>query len=190
MTVSLPAIAALQVDALGDVVHDHQASDHVELARHQRCDCDVHGACIAGSRPHTELVQVVDAGVLADAVKLLARISTGALHSGGGQAPATEAAHSHLRVPRLDTVVEVNGEYTHVDGFDDVLVEVLEALVLRAFCSSEASRRAFWMAMPMYPASVSSSSTSSLERKSPVGGLAHAEERRWCDSSPCKGCNS
>ena len=36
-----------------------------------------------------------------------------------------------------------------------------------AFCSSEAYRRAFWMAMPTVPARVSSRSTSSLERKSP-----------------------
>ena len=46
-----------------------------------------------------------------------------------------------------------------------------------AFCSSDLYRRAFCTAMPMYPASVSSSCTSSLERKSPSAGLAQAQHR-------------
>ena len=36
----------------------------------------------------------------------------------------------HLRVPALDTVVEVDGEDTDVDRFDDVFVELLQALEL------------------------------------------------------------
>ena len=36
----------------------------------------------------------------------------------------------HLRVPALDAVFEVDGEDADVDGFDDVLVELLEALEL------------------------------------------------------------
>ena len=31
----------------------------------------------------------------------------------------------HLRVPALDAVVEIDGEDADVDGFDDVLVELL-----------------------------------------------------------------
>ena len=36
----------------------------------------------------------------------------------------------HLRVPAFDAVVEIDGEDADVDGFDDVLVELLEALEL------------------------------------------------------------
>ena len=42
---------------------------------------------------------------------------------------AAERVHGfHLRVPALDAVVEIDGEDAHVDGLDDVLVELLEAL--------------------------------------------------------------
>ncbi len=44
---------------------------------------------------------------------------------------AAEGVHGlHLRVPAFDAVVEVDGQDAHVDGFDDVLVEFLEALEL------------------------------------------------------------
>ena len=44
---------------------------------------------------------------------------------------AAEGVHGlHLRVPALDAVVEVDGEDADVDGFDDVLVELLQALEL------------------------------------------------------------
>ena len=44
---------------------------------------------------------------------------------------AAERVHGlHLRIPALDAVVEIDGENAHVDGFDDVLVELLEALEL------------------------------------------------------------
>src|SRR5208283_4709041 len=44
---------------------------------------------------------------------------------------ATQRVHGlHLRVPALDAVFEVDGEDAHVDGFNDVLVELLEALEL------------------------------------------------------------
>ena len=36
----------------------------------------------------------------------------------------------HLRVPAFDAVVEIDGEDADVDGFDDVLVELLEPLKL------------------------------------------------------------
>ena len=44
---------------------------------------------------------------------------------------AAESVHGlHLRIPAFDAVVEVDGEDAHVDGFDDVLVELLQALEL------------------------------------------------------------
>ncbi len=47
---------------------------------------------------------------------------------------AAEGVHGlHLRVPAFDAVVEVDGEDADVDGFDDVLVELLEALELADF---------------------------------------------------------
>ena len=47
---------------------------------------------------------------------------------------AAEGVHGlHLRVPAFDAVVEVDGEDADVDGFDDVLVELLEALELGDF---------------------------------------------------------
>ena len=45
-----------------------------------------------------------------------------------GARPGVHALH--LRVPALDAVVEVDGEDADVDGFDDVLVELLQALEL------------------------------------------------------------
>ena len=44
---------------------------------------------------------------------------------------AAEGVHGlHLRVPAFDAIVEIDGEDADVDGFDDVLVELLEALEL------------------------------------------------------------
>ena len=51
-----------------------------------------------------------------------------------GMAEGVDARRSehdlHLRVPALDAVFEVDGEDADVDGLDDVLVEVVQALVL------------------------------------------------------------
>ena len=38
--------------------------------------------------------------------------------------------HFHLRIPALDAVFHVERHHSHVDRFDDVLVEVLQPLVL------------------------------------------------------------
>ena len=44
---------------------------------------------------------------------------------------AADGVHGlHLRVPALNAVFEIEGEDADVDGFDDVLVELLEALEL------------------------------------------------------------
>ena len=46
--------------------------------------------------------------------------------------PSRQGVHDfHLRVPALDAVFHVERHDAHVDGFHDVFVEVLEALVLR-----------------------------------------------------------
>ena len=47
---------------------------------------------------------------------------------------AAEGVHGlHLRVPAFDAVVEVDGEDADVDGLDDVLVELLQALEFADF---------------------------------------------------------
>ena len=62
---------AFQFDAFGNVVHYDQAANHLELARHQRGDGHVDGSSLARGRLQAELVEVVDAAILPDAVKLL-----------------------------------------------------------------------------------------------------------------------
>ena len=47
--------------------------------------------------------------------------------------PRQRVHHFHLRVPALDAVFHVERHDADVDGFDDVLVEILQALVLRHF---------------------------------------------------------
>ncbi len=45
--------------------------------------------------------------------------------------PAAQGIHRfHLRVPALDAIFQIESEDSHVDGFDDVLVEFLQALKL------------------------------------------------------------
>ena len=44
--------------------------------------------------------------------------------------PARQRIHDfHLRIPALDAVFHVESHDADVDGFDDVLVEIFEALV-------------------------------------------------------------
>ncbi len=79
-----------------------------------------------------ELIDVVDAGLAADAIEHLAQVGGEKLaqraSDGGGAGDAGEGFHA--RVPAFDAVVEIGGEDADVDGFDDVFAEFLEALVL------------------------------------------------------------
>ncbi len=54
-------------DALGDVVDQHDAADGDEIAREQRSNGDVGGALLAGARGEPELVEVMHAGLVAEA---------------------------------------------------------------------------------------------------------------------------
>src|SRR5438067_6123938 len=46
--------------------------------------------------------------------------------------PTRNRVHDfHLRVPGLDLVFQIDGQYAYIDRLDDVLVEVFEPLVLR-----------------------------------------------------------
>ena len=119
-------------DALGDVVDQDDAADGDEVAREQRRNGDVGGALFAGAGGEAELVEVMHALLVAEASKRLDELQredrTKRLAEGFG---AAEGVHGlHLRVPALDAVVEIDGQDADVDGFDDVLVELLEPLEL------------------------------------------------------------
>src|SRR5439155_21409207 len=120
-----------QLDAVSDVIHNEDGADDAEIARQQRRDGDVGDAGVARRRSQAELVQIVNAGILPHAVKLL--------HQRAGQYFANGTAerlragqgvhHFHLRVPGLDVVVQIHRQHTYADGFHDVFVEVFERLV-------------------------------------------------------------
>src|SRR5437868_4304624 len=124
-----------EADAFGDVVDDDDAPDDVEPLGDERRDSDVGDAGVACVRAQAELVQVVDAGILAHAIELF--------HEAVGENFADGLAdsfrarkrvhHFHLRVPRLDAVGEVDCQHADADGFDDVLVEVFQPFVLTDF---------------------------------------------------------
>ena len=79
-----------------------------------------------------ELVDVVDAGLAAHAVELLGQLGGEQLRELAAQRLlARDAAELlDLRVPALHAVVQVRRQDAHVDGFDDVLAEFLQPLVL------------------------------------------------------------
>src|ERR1017187_2802078 len=123
-----------QLDAFGDVVHDDQAADHAEVLADQRRDGDVGDAGVARGGTQTKLVEIVDSRTLPYPVILLDKCrwkdvaQRTAQHFGAGRS----VHHFHLRVPGLDAVFQIDSQHTYADGLDDVLVELLEALVLRS----------------------------------------------------------
>ena len=119
-------------DALGDVVDQDDAADGDEVAREQRRDGDVGGAQLAGARGEPELVEMMHAGLIAEAVEGLdeLRRKDRVQRLADGFGAAQRVHRFHLRVPALDAVVEIEREDADVDGLDDVLVELLQALEL------------------------------------------------------------
>ena len=125
---SWPSICGL----VGDVVDEDDAADGAEIAGDERRDGDVGDAGFFGAGLEAEFVEVVDAGLIFDAAEFLDQV--------GGEDGfeglverflASEREHDfHLRIPALDALFGIEGEDADVDGFDDVLVEFLEALVL------------------------------------------------------------
>ena len=89
----------------------------------------------AGRSVQPELVQIVDARALPNAVELL--------HERGREdfaqrpcqrLPARQRIHHfHLRVPGLDAVGQIDRQHADVDRLDDILVEVLQPLVFGDF---------------------------------------------------------
>ena len=115
---------------LGDVVHQDDAAHRDEIAREQGRDGDIGGALLAGAGGQAELVEVMHARFVVEALqsfdKLRGENLTKRLADGLG---AAEGVHSlHLRVPAFDAIVEINGQNAHIDGFDDVLVEFFQPL--------------------------------------------------------------
>ncbi len=120
-------------DALGDVIHDDQPADDLELARHQRRERHIHGADFTRGRLQAEFVQVANARFLPHAIEFFdeLRRENGFQRLGQSLPARHRVHHFHLRVPALDAVFHVERHHAHVDGFDDVFVEVLQALVFR-----------------------------------------------------------
>ena len=120
-----------QLHALGDVIHDNDAADHLEVARNQGRNGHIGAAVLAAAGLQPEAVEIVDSRLILQtqefghkvcrqnipqilAHRLLARHG---IH------------HFHLRVPALDPFLQVNRENADIDGLDDVLVEFLQALI-------------------------------------------------------------
>src|SRR5208282_107868 len=119
-------------DPLRDVVHDYQPPYHVELAGYQRRHRNIHDARFAGGSRQPELIKIVDARILPNAVELL--------DEGGRKNLAQRTPHHlptrlgihdfHLRVPGFDAILQVHSHHADVDGFNNILVEIFEPLVL------------------------------------------------------------
>ena len=124
-----------EFNALGNVVNNDEAANHVELSGDQGCNGNIGGAGVAGGRMQAELVEVVNAGVLPHAVKLFHEqrrknvAELFAKHLG----PRHGIHHFHLRIPGFHPVFQVNRQHAYVDGFHNVLIEILEPLVLAGF---------------------------------------------------------
>ena len=83
-----------QFDPLRDVVHDHQPPHHVELARDQRRHRDIHDARLAGGSRQPELIEIVDARILPNPVKLLDESGRKNLAQTNAPPPASAAGHT------------------------------------------------------------------------------------------------
>src|SRR5262249_12631331 len=88
---------------------------------------------LASRREQAELVEIVDTRVLPDTVELLDKLCRENFAEWTGQSlPPRQRIHDlHLRVPGFNAVSQINRQYSHVDGLDDVLVEIFQTLVLR-----------------------------------------------------------
>src|SRR5208282_3063820 len=125
----------LELDALGDIVHDNEPAYHLELARDQRRDGNIDGPHFAGWSLEAELVKVVNARVLPRAIELFNELDgENSLQRLRQSLPARNRVHHyHLRIPALDAILHIESHHANVDGFDDVLVEILQTLVLGGF---------------------------------------------------------
>ena len=124
-----------QGDALRNVVHQNDAAHGNKIAREQRSDSDVGGAHLAGARGEGELIVMMDALLVAEAVESVDKLGgedrTQLLPDG---LAAAEGVHGlHLRVPAFDALVQIESKDADVDGLNDVFVEFLEALEFADF---------------------------------------------------------
>ena len=102
----------------------------MKFACNQRSDGDVGYAGLARGKRQPEFIEGVRALFFADGIEPRDEIGREELGDGLpeciGARPGEQ--HLHLRVPALDPVIEIDSKDADVDGFDDVLVELLEPL--------------------------------------------------------------
>src|SRR3974390_674047 len=122
----------LQLDALGDVVHDDQPADDAEAAAHQRRDGDVGDTGFARGGAQPELVQVVNASAESHPAVLVEKRRREYVAQRLAQhlRPRHGIHYFHLRVPRFDAVLQVHRQHADTDGLDNVLAELFQPLVL------------------------------------------------------------
>ena len=124
-----------QRDALGDVVDQNDAAHRNKIPRQQRRDCDVGGALLACAGGQRELIKVMNALLVAEALQRLDELhredSTQFL---ADSLRAAKRVHGlHLRIPAFDAVVQVQRQDAHIDRFDNVFVEFFEPLEFADF---------------------------------------------------------
>src|SRR5262249_44734891 len=107
-------------------------ADHAKFLGHQGSDRDVDSSRLPRGSRQTELVQIVNAGALAETIELLRKLALEDFAQRLAQhLRARQRVHNlHLRIPPFDLILQIDGEHADVDGFDDVFVEVFQALVL------------------------------------------------------------
>src|SRR6185295_9723125 len=108
-------------------VEDNQPADLLAIARDERGDRDVERRVLLLQQV---LVYVVDAG-RASRGELLAEIRRPQFRelASDGVFARVPGELLELRVPALDAILQIDGEDSDVDGFDDIFAEFLETLV-------------------------------------------------------------
>ena len=124
---------SLQLDAVGDVVDQDDASDDIETTRQQRGDRDVGDSGLTGGKSEAKFVQVVRPAcrlVAADGFKASHEVRRQNRSQRLAQSLLARAGeeHFHLRIPAFDATFQIDGKDADVDRFNDVLVEILQLL--------------------------------------------------------------
>src|SRR3954447_8071069 len=140
-----------ELGAIGHIVENDETPDLLLVLRYQRRNRDVQrgfpqerGDFVdvavpvdrrqgsGGMRLQHEFVDVVDSGLPDDAIELVDQLvrEQVAQFTTKRVLALDPAELFDLGVPALDPVLQVHRQYTDINGFDDVLAELLQALVL------------------------------------------------------------